>query len=349
MFRRLFRALAALAALAGLAAPASAQMVVPGGEAAWQDYYKSPAYLMPGLYWVRKVMTGACIEPRAPFLPAQWRPISPFPEETHFHTDTCSEVLVAVRPTRYGYYEFSAIPSIGERRRIDLMPISGGLSCWTRARRVVAGYPRLDLVACGDPAEAHIKGWDQWFALVPQPEYQQRNPTVIKHPVFQVSNSQPGGCVEIDDAEFGTMDQVPMIKACADVSFAQQAFEFQYREPIWDQDTGVLAVSRAMGWVPSPDGMRQAVAVMGIDLPGGDYWSGQSANDGGRECAMKCVNDKQCRAFTWQGTLVQGQDLAQRQIAGVLNIGSAPGRCWLKGSVPGRVANQTTASGIVRP
>jgi serine protease len=76
-----------------------------------------------------------------------------------------------------------------------------------------------------------------------------------------------------------------------------------------------------------------AGARIGQNLPGSDYRSFATANDGGGQCLATCLRDSDCRAWTWVRPGTQGP----------------AARCWLKNAVPAFTADLSTNSNIVRP
>jgi hypothetical protein len=76
-----------------------------------------------------------------------------------------------------------------------------------------------------------------------------------------------------------------------------------------------------------------AGARIGQDLPGSDYRSFATANDGGGQCLATCLRDSVCRAWTWVRPGIQGP----------------AARCWLKNGVPAFIADSNTNSNVVRP
>jgi hypothetical protein len=71
----------------------------------------------------------------------------------------------------------------------------------------------------------------------------------------------------------------------------------------------------------------------GQNLPGGDYRSFATANDGGGQCLATCLRDAACRTWSWVRPGVQGP---------------AP-MCWMKNTVPSFIPDANTTSGVVRP
>ena len=68
----------------------------------------------------------------------------------------------------------------------------------------------------------------------------------------------------------------------------------------------------------------------GIDRPGSDYRNFTLANDQPGLCARQCEQERRCAAYTYVKPGIQGPKA----------------RCWLKDSVPRRVANDCCVSGV---
>jgi hypothetical protein len=75
---------------------------------------------------------------------------------------------------------------------------------------------------------------------------------------------------------------------------------------------------------------RPAQAQANFDRPGGDYQSSPVASGDPLECAMACERDRRCRAWSFA---------YPTEIAG-------SAMCWLKSSVPARVPDNSSISGV---
>jgi hypothetical protein len=77
-------------------------------------------------------------------------------------------------------------------------------------------------------------------------------------------------------------------------------------------------------------GAQPALAQTNFDRPGGDYLSQPVTSGDPADCALVCERDRRCRAWTF----AYPTDV----IAGAV--------CWLKSSVPARVADACCVSGV---
>ena len=204
------------------------------------------------------------------------------------------------------------------------------LSCVTMARGVVFGPPGVDVLACDQPAGAggygSIGTTDQRFEILPVG----KGPPNRYHLLVN-GGGRPQRCVEVR----GASREVDTDLGVADCTGAEnQVFEFNYSgSPApWRDD---LASAQALGWTDQgKGGMLSAVPVGGVNLMGGDIGGDASVNDQGQACAVMCVQNSECRAFTWVRPGVQGPTAM----------------CWLKGpSYSPANADANTASGLVRP
>src|SRR5579863_2436362 len=75
---------------------------------------------------------------------------------------------------------------------------------------------------------------------------------------------------------------------------------------------------------------RPAEAHANFDRPGGDYQSSPVPSGDPAECALVCERDRRCRAWSFNYP----------------NDISHPAVCWLKNSVPARVADDCCISGV---
>lgn len=74
-------------------------------------------------------------------------------------------------------------------------------------------------------------------------------------------------------------------------------------------------------------------AQANFDRPGGDYQRLTIATGDPADCALQCERDRRCRAWSFNYP-VEGDG------------GSATAACWLKSSVPERVENSGSVSGV---
>jgi PAN domain len=75
---------------------------------------------------------------------------------------------------------------------------------------------------------------------------------------------------------------------------------------------------------------RQAQAQANFDRPGGDYQNSPVASGDPEDCALMCERDRRCRAWSFN----YPTDLTRGAV------------CWLKNSVPARVADDCCVSGV---
>lgn len=75
---------------------------------------------------------------------------------------------------------------------------------------------------------------------------------------------------------------------------------------------------------------RPAQAQANFDRPGGDYQSSTVASGDPMDCALACERDRRCRAWSFS---------YPTEIAG-------SAMCWLKSSVPARVPDKSSISGV---
>jgi len=75
---------------------------------------------------------------------------------------------------------------------------------------------------------------------------------------------------------------------------------------------------------------RPAHAQANFDRPGGDYQSSPVASGDPMDCALACERDRRCRAWSFS---------YPTEIAG-------SAMCWLKSSVPARVPDKSSISGV---
>jgi len=75
---------------------------------------------------------------------------------------------------------------------------------------------------------------------------------------------------------------------------------------------------------------RSALAQANFDRPGGDYQNSPVTSGDPQDCALACERDRRCHAWTFN----YPTDIASSAV------------CWLKASVPARVANNCCVSGV---
>ena len=73
-----------------------------------------------------------------------------------------------------------------------------------------------------------------------------------------------------------------------------------------------------------------ALAQTAFDRPGGDYFSTPVASGDPEDCALLCERDRRCRAWSFNYPTYAATEAV----------------CWLKSSVPARVANNCCVSGV---
>ena len=205
------------------------------------------------------------------------------------------------------------------------------LSCVTAARGVVFGPPGLDVWACeqppGGPRYEVIGTTDQRFFFRPVGPAASHRFNILVGPV----TDQARKCVTVRGGS-RQVDTDLVVEDCNDAP--SQVFEFDYLADVtkWrDDESSALA----QGWVHQGKfGMLAAIPVKGVNLPGGDSFNTPTVDDSGRQCAVTCVQNSECRAFTWVRPGVQG-----------------PGAvCWIKaGGFATPTADTNTSSGWVRP
>jgi hypothetical protein len=75
---------------------------------------------------------------------------------------------------------------------------------------------------------------------------------------------------------------------------------------------------------------RPAYAQANFDRPGGDYTSAPVPSGDPADCALVCERDRRCRAWSFN----YPTDISRAAV------------CWLKNSVPGRLADDCCVSGV---
>jgi len=77
-----------------------------------------------------------------------------------------------------------------------------------------------------------------------------------------------------------------------------QTFTFIHQGPFTEYVA--KSFTRSDGWMPGPGGrLLRVAAIEGMDITGADYTNEPTENDMGRACAIRCLGDNRCRAFTW--------------------------------------------------
>ena len=205
------------------------------------------------------------------------------------------------------------------------------LSCVTAARGVVFGSPGMDVWACeqppGGPRYEVIGTNDQRFFFKPVGPAALHRFNILVGPV----TDQARKCVTVR----GGGRQVDTDLAVEDCNDApSQVFEFNYLAGVakWRDDE---ASALAQGWVHQAKfGMLAAIPAKGVVLMGGDFDKMTTSDDEGRACAVTCVENSECKAFTWVRPGVQGP----------------AAMCWIKGDgFASPNADSNTNSGWVRP
>jgi len=83
-------------------------------------------------------------------------------------------------------------------------------------------------------------------------------------------------------------------------------------------------------WLAAAAAPRPALAQANFDRPGGAYQNSPVPSGDPAECALVCERDRRCRAWSFNYP----------------NENSRAAVCWLKNSVPGRVADDCCVSGV---
>ena len=270
----------------------------------------------PGVYTLRALHSQWCLAPTAAFGRVDYlRSVS--------CDDPASEVMLLPHP------------SGGMTVRPDLTNsrvASRRTRCATVARGVVLGPPAIDVLPCDFEALGSGRNWcavgrlDQVFHF----RRVGRRTFAIHESQTESPNADAVGdqCWDVRGASQDIGAETIRFECNGE---AQQTFEVEFVRPI--DATDEAACATAQGWRDTPDRLRRAVPVVGVDLPGGDYASEPTASDEGRACAARCAEDVRCRAFTWVAAGVQGTDAM----------------CWLKDSIPpAQPAATVISSGIVR-
>lgn len=196
--------------------------------------------------------------------------------------------------------------------------------CVTRARGVLIGAQRLDVLPCETPANA--TSWRQ-AGEGDQIHFMPYENTGL----FQIESGGWGPRRRCWDVRGSSMNVGADLLVFECHGRANQKFELIYVSPLSDEE---MSFFRSEGWLAGPEGrpFRLANRLAGVDLPGSDYETGPSPNDGGAFCAASCTIDERCKAFTW----------AERGVA------EERATCWLKDSYPPATHHARTASGYVQ-
>jgi hypothetical protein len=262
---------------------------------------------LPGVYVLRAIH-------------ATWCAIVP-PNATFFRQGPCFDTpvpwrQVALIPTSDYQYTLRSVAS--SNRDNDRL-----IACATVARNVVFGPARIDSLPCDLPVGA--TGWgdagvaDQRFRF-------RRIATTVEYGTYEIltRNSE---CWDVRDQ---SRDRDAEIVQWQCNGQGNQRFELSHSGAIPHGEDRLL---RARGWWPTPEGsLRRIAAVEGVNLPGNDYRSMPTENDGGTQCGITCLGEAPCRAYTWVRPGLQGQQAM----------------CWLKTSAPPAIRDSATASAIIR-
>ena len=197
--------------------------------------------------------------------------------------------------------------------------------CVTKARGLIIGAPRLDVLPCetGNAGSRwrEADGTDQIHSVWDKGAEP-----------FAIFGEWTGGragakCWDVRDSGVAAGTDLLLFECHQRVN---QRFELVFVSPLSDEEMGFM---RAQGWRSGADGVpRLANFTKGVDLPGSDYDSGPSPNDGGAFCAASCAIDARCKSFTWTEP----------------GVGEERAMCWLKDSHPTATQHARTASGHVR-
>ena len=91
-------------------------------------------------------------------------------------------------------------------------------------------------------------------------------------------------------------------------------------------EAGLIALALAAALTAAPP----ALAQTNFDRPGGDYQSSPVPSGDPVDCALVCERDRRCRAWSFN----YPNDISHAAL------------CWLKNSVPARVADDCCISGV---
>ncbi len=243
---------------------------------------------------------------------------------SYFRQGWCS-----LAPERASFGQIAVIPrnAVGGRyhphtlRSMAALNVNDGRlhGCATVARGVVFGPARIDSHNCDVPPGARdwgaAGGEDQVFRF-----------RYISPGVFEIitPNSE---CWDVRDQSQNHGTDLIQWECNAQ---ANQRFELTYLGPLPASEASFV---QARGWRQGPDGLRRIWPLAGMDLPGGDYAGFETGDDNGAACAARCIDDAQCRAFTWVRPGVQGPSAM----------------CYLKNTIPAPLRNSgETASSVIR-
>ncbi len=202
------------------------------------------------------------------------------------------------------------------------------LSCVTVARNVVVGPPGIDIWPCdlGNGAPwSQAGGIDQRFYFTPAAG--DGNYTIA---TFQ---ERQYACIDVRGASQNINTDL-ISWACNHQQ--NQVFHLTWLGPLTTRDD--IATAQPAG----PSGLLSSIVIQppgvlpsiqhGINYPGMDLSSSETASDDGMQCAQLCRANAQCRAFSWVRPGIQR--------------GSA--MCWLKSGVPTAKADPNVNSGIIQ-
>jgi hypothetical protein len=275
----------------------------------------------PGLYQLRASQSDKCVG----VAPA-WGA-----EVAHLVLVDCTpETVLAFIPFPYRFHPgFSGdgSPYMGYTIRVPSMASDRGryTHCVTKARGVVFGSPRLDVLPC-ETGNAGLP-WQQTDGSDQVHSVSDKGAEVFEVIWGWTRGNINDKCWDVRDSGVANGTDL-LLNGCR--RRVNQQFELVFVSPLSDEEMGFM---RAQGWRSSADGVpRLANFASGVDLPGSDYDAGPSPNDGGAFCAASCAIDSRCKSFTWAEP----------------GVGDERAMCWLKDSHPAATQHSRTVSGYVR-
>jgi hypothetical protein len=306
MHKFLALALLVLVAATGVADAQTRQIArVPWLSAEDNFRLGTPYVIPPGLYIITPLHSGVCLS---------WRE-DPGLQEDHVVQGPCRGVGFMILPAE-GVAQYTIRPVAWSRGRYHL--------CTTIARNVWIGAPRIDVRECdlpdGSTSWASAGGAGQRFYI-----------RHVANGVYEIASFDQT-CWDVRDASRDIGADLLNVECSGG---AHQRFRLTRDTGILDRDVPQeRAFMLGMGWRdgPRPTNYRRAIPVRGVDLPGHDYDSFPTDDDGGEACATRCAADARCTAFTWGSPAIGGDEGA---------------RCWLKDGLPSPAANDATSSGFV--
>jgi hypothetical protein len=300
--------------LCGVASIAQTPSAIsPGSGAIRPEVYRAlygeqgPA---PGIYSIQSLDTVFCMSPR--MLNGRLG-YTTFGEPSYFGMHNCGDVLtqVAVLPHPLGGYTLRNANLEGDRRGY----------CGTVARGVVFGPARIDYLACDMPADSN--SWGRAGGADQRYRFKR-----VSKDIYEIRTEQKDECLDVQGK---SRDMGAAIIQWACTGASNQKFTLRLESPI-NSGREEVAQNLALGWAVGPDGPQRALPVRGVNMPAYDYVNYHTANDGGKECAARCVADTRCKAFTWAEP----------------GYSSVPAMCWMKDRLSAPKFDGRTASGIVR-